>query len=596
MAEKRRQKRPREGSIEESEHIAESRPVPSNSTSSTEPYQSAEGSLASYPPPSGYSIDRLNHHIDLEDFGKSLQEAANAVFAGAGNRRSRYSNVSVILFSWEDEDPNLPVSLEIAALKHVFVNLYGYEAIEWQIPNLNSHTALNLRILQFLAEGDCKNLKIIYYAGHGKLSSRGQAVWTSYGNCHAERPPMVKWSGIQNALEESESDVLILLDCCASGLSNTDEGNGVTELLAACAFNNTTKGVGPFSFTHVLISQLKNLVSRPSFTIGYLYNLMFAQVQALPVKSAEYRKPPIHLVLTQDHRFPRSITLSCRKPEKQDIPDISMDMLEEHADQYAVLDSVDQSSLSDESEKVSDSSLFANSSESPATSLSLIPEYPRLLFSIRMSEDINPRTLSPELFADWLSALPMEAKSVRVEADFASDSTLLMVSMLIALMGYLPRSEAISLLGTVRSNNLLSTDQEGSKLPKSVVTSDPKVELEDIFMNDESKSPSQDHLEEEMDVATPRPIDTLLESSHIHMDTNTSPTDGTLAGPLAAYHWGAHLAKKTKPFQLNSIYNKWSMEKLEVVARSAVTAYHVRKQDEQMSLLQHKIDSMIIHL
>lgn len=35
---------------------------------------------------------------------------------------------------------------------------------------------------------------------------------------------MVKWSGIQNVLEESESDVLILLDCCASGLSNTDEG------------------------------------------------------------------------------------------------------------------------------------------------------------------------------------------------------------------------------------------------------------------------------------------------------------------------------------------------------------------------------------
>lgn len=37
----------------------------------------------------------------------------------------------------------------------------------------------------------------------------------------------MKWSGIQNALEESESDVLILLDCCASGLSNTDEGKRI---------------------------------------------------------------------------------------------------------------------------------------------------------------------------------------------------------------------------------------------------------------------------------------------------------------------------------------------------------------------------------
>lgn len=31
--------------------------------------------------------------------------------------------VSAILLSWEDEDPNLPVSLEIAALRDVFVNL-----------------------------------------------------------------------------------------------------------------------------------------------------------------------------------------------------------------------------------------------------------------------------------------------------------------------------------------------------------------------------------------------------------------------------------------------------------------------------------------
>jgi hypothetical protein len=45
----------------------------------------------------------------------------------------------------------------------------------------------------------------------------------SVGN--RDRYPTVKWSGIQNALEESHSDVLIILDCCASGMSNTDEGS-----------------------------------------------------------------------------------------------------------------------------------------------------------------------------------------------------------------------------------------------------------------------------------------------------------------------------------------------------------------------------------
>lgn len=154
MADTRRQKRPREGSIEEFQHVPGSKTEPNYGTSPTEPCQPAEQALKCYPPLSGYDIDRLNHHIDLEEFGKSLQEAANAVFSEAGNRRSRYSNVclfsllmsfiwlafqskdtchsglkliviqvSVILLSWEDEDPNLPVSLEIAALKDVFVNL-----------------------------------------------------------------------------------------------------------------------------------------------------------------------------------------------------------------------------------------------------------------------------------------------------------------------------------------------------------------------------------------------------------------------------------------------------------------------------------------
>ncbi|KAH6709639.1 hypothetical protein BKA61DRAFT_678523 [Leptodontidium sp. MPI-SDFR-AT-0119] len=521
MADTRRQKRPREGSIEEFQHVPGSKTEPNYGTSPTEPCQPAEQALKCYPPLSGYDIDRLNHHIDLEEFGKSLQEAANAVFSEAGNRRSRYSNVSVILLSWEDEDPNLPVSLEIAALKDVFVNLYGFEAKEWQIPNLNSHTALNLRILQFLAEAD---------------------------------------------------------------------SNGVAELLAACAFNNTTNGVGPFSFTHVLTPQLQNLASRPSFTIGYLYNLIFGQVQALPVKSAEYRKPPIHLALTQDHRLPRSITLSCRKREKQDIPDMDMDILEAHTDQYDVRDAMDRSSPSEESDKAPDSSPLASSSESPATSLSHIPEYPRLLFSIRMSEDINPRSLSPDLFADWLSALPMEAKSVRVEAGFASDSTLLMVSMPIALMGYLPRSEAITLLGTTRSRNLLSTGEEGSEIPKIAVIKDQNVELEDVSMEEESRSPSQECLKEEPDAATPRPIDTLPDSSLMHMDMNISPTQEKFASPLSTHYWAAHLVKQKRPSQINSIYSRWTMEKLEVVARSVVAAYHVRKQDEQMSLLKNKMD------
>jgi hypothetical protein len=133
-------------------------------------------SPAQSPPLSGYDLDRLNYHVGLEDFGNGLQNAANAVFSS--DRRSRYTQVSALLLSWEDEDPQLPVSLEINALKDVLVNLYGFEVDEWKIPAYESHMELNLKILHFLKDSSTKHLKVVYYAGHGKLSNHGQAIWT----------------------------------------------------------------------------------------------------------------------------------------------------------------------------------------------------------------------------------------------------------------------------------------------------------------------------------------------------------------------------------------------------------------------------------
>ncbi|TVY45494.1 hypothetical protein LSUB1_G000873 [Lachnellula subtilissima] len=454
----------------------------------------------SRPPLSGYDLDRLNYHVGLRDFGTSLQKAANAVFAS--DRRSRYTRVSALLLSWEDEDPRLPVSLEIRDLKHVFITLYGFEVQEWQIPAVDSHVELNMRVLQFLKDGGSGHLKIVYYAGHGKLSNHGQAIWTSHRNECRERPPTVKWSGIQNALEESPSDVLILLDCCASGLSNTDEGgkslnkllklstdwlssgNGVTELLAACAFNSIANGVGLYSFTHALISQLQKLARMPAFTVGYLYNLIFAEIQSLQIDDAQRKKAPIHLVLSQDHRLPRSIRISAKPPHpninRPSIPSFpGRNPLGSTTWNYDPA-SLPQDSLSSQSSGRS-SGVFSpdsNDGASSSSSISQIPEYPRLLFSIRISEDIKPNELSPELFAEWLGTLPLSTNSVRVEAGFASDSTLLMVSMPVAFLGYLPNDDpAITMLGVTRSTNLFSTVEDQRPLLPHVTG----IKADDVF-------------------------------------------------------------------------------------------------------------------
>jgi hypothetical protein len=75
-------------------------------------------------PPTLDDIDRWTSHIDMQRFGESLQVAVNAVFPN--ETKSRYKRVSVLMLSWADEDPRLPVSMEIDKLAAVLEDTYHF--------------------------------------------------------------------------------------------------------------------------------------------------------------------------------------------------------------------------------------------------------------------------------------------------------------------------------------------------------------------------------------------------------------------------------------------------------------------------------------
>jgi hypothetical protein len=128
----------------------------------------------------------------------------------------------------------------------------------------------------------------------------------------------VKWSGIQNTLEEAQSDVLILLDCCASGTANTDDGRGTTELIAACGFDAAANPVGAHSFTKALITELIDLSHDPCFTVSILYNNILSRLlNWMPDGPGSGRKSPLYVPLTQDPDLPRLIQLSPRLPWRE---------------------------------------------------------------------------------------------------------------------------------------------------------------------------------------------------------------------------------------------------------------------------------------
>jgi hypothetical protein len=131
-------------------------------------------------PPTPDDISRWQYHIDLQNFGKSLQAAAKAAFPN--NSKSRYTKLSVLMLSWENEDPRLPVSIEIEELTEVFKNIYGFETEIWRIPDQNSHGMVSQKILDFavMIDDPRDHLFIVYYAGHSKLTEDRQLSWIRF--------------------------------------------------------------------------------------------------------------------------------------------------------------------------------------------------------------------------------------------------------------------------------------------------------------------------------------------------------------------------------------------------------------------------------
>jgi hypothetical protein len=119
-----------------------------------------------------------NKHIhSVQQFSEDLSAAVKA--AWPTRHESRYSDVQVLILSWEDDD--LGVSEEIEDLRRTFRDLFNYGVTEWRIPQHKPERKLNLEAGKFLEKHDSKDhLLIVYYAGHGCLNEQRIPMWAAY--------------------------------------------------------------------------------------------------------------------------------------------------------------------------------------------------------------------------------------------------------------------------------------------------------------------------------------------------------------------------------------------------------------------------------
>ncbi|KAH7348510.1 hypothetical protein BKA65DRAFT_500745 [Rhexocercosporidium sp. MPI-PUGE-AT-0058] len=96
--------------------------------------------------------------------------------------------------------------------------------------------------------------------------------------------------------------------------------------------------------------------------------------------------------------------------------------------------------------------------EAPRSTLkdSLHPgDAPRALFLVRFIEDIPTEDLSVELFKDWISSCPAAVAEIRIEASYKCFSTLVFITVPLAMQAYMPKDPAIMALGPVNSSIIL---------------------------------------------------------------------------------------------------------------------------------------------
>jgi hypothetical protein len=295
-----------------------------------------------------------------------------------------------------------------------------------------------------------RNLFILYYAGHGRISSARQAEWIcGQGPDHAS----VDWSAIQSLFAKARSDVLILLDTCAAASSTMRSQYGNMEAIVACGFESRAAPPGEYSFTNTLIEVLDDWINKRTFSASCLHAEILFQLKLKETKKGregrklEWCTTPIYINYTADSKLP-GIEL-CRRniiPRPQPPPPSEIERPSTFTD---VMD-ID----------------FDGSSTalSPLSSLTDSGEFqtPHVLIKIGLEPIQGPIDMKQCL--RWLVGVPLLGKWAKIEGFYPSYSTLVILSMPISIWNMLPDHPACIFIGYVTgpSFSLDVTEEEVS--------------------------------------------------------------------------------------------------------------------------------------
>jgi hypothetical protein len=334
---------------------------------------------------------------------------------------------------WQHDE--LGVEPELHRLDQKFQD-YGFKTDVWLIPSRDSHLELMSKSIDLLRSADNdRNLFVLYYGGHGRISSARQAEWTcGQGPDHAS----VDWSAIQSLFAKARSDVLILLDTCAAASSTMRSQYGTMEAIVACGFESRAAPPGEYSFTNTLIEVLDDWINKQTFSASCLHAEILFQLKLKETKKGregrklEWCTTPIHINYTADSKLPgielcrRNIVPRPQPPSPSEIerPSTFTDVMDIDFD-------------------------GSSTALSPLSSLTGSGEFqtPHVLIKIGLEPIQGPIDMKQCL--RWLEGVPLLGKWAKIEGIYPSFSTLIVLSMPISVWNMLPDHPACTFIGYV---------------------------------------------------------------------------------------------------------------------------------------------------
>lgn len=368
---------------------------------------------------------------EFESFARHLQDAAMLIYRQT--QKSPYTKTSVLILRWEEDNA---VEHDLAALEQVLRQRYNYRIDTYNIPTVdNPSVKLGVRISSFLENAAPDHLLIIYYAGYGYVGVDNQLYWAS----SSRKDLKLKWSGIRCLFEEAQSDMLLLLDTCASKEQTISDG-GAKQVIAASTPEHYSRDQNLRSFTsHVTGAFVKFGGGRP-FTAEHLYHEIAVQrqqelIQASGLTNGASKSLPF------TEKLPILYTLSSGKGQA-----ISLSPL---------CPSTDSQLRSPRAEIDGDAQLLRGSREDPIIHPSAVADLtfdePRVLVCTTFVGEASPDMSS---FNHWLQNAPAIASKIAVEGMFLGPPTMLLISMPVPVWNVVQHDKVCCFLGYVNSHNM----------------------------------------------------------------------------------------------------------------------------------------------